>query len=84
MVGNLLTKKRPGNPTWMQLADRYTMDGHRIVSLDLNQATAGKEVLDFLETSNPNLTVYDFCKVLKEGGIRRLDIADVLSAHLWA
>ena len=43
----------------------------------------GEEVIACLKTSNPSLTVYHFCKTLKEENIRRLDIVDVLSADLF-
>ena len=83
-VGNLLTKIQPGTRTWKQLAERYNMKKDRIVSLENNQETAGKVVIEFLEASCPKLTVYDFCKNLTEKDIRRLDIVQVLSAHLSA
>ena len=42
----------------------------------------GEGVLEFRFSSNPNLTVYDFCKKLKEKRIRRLDIVAVLEDYL--
>ena len=83
-VGNLLTKIQPGTRTWKQLAIKYAMEDHLIVSLENSQETAGREVIEFLAKSNPKLTVYDFCKNLTEKDIRRLDIVQVLSAHLSA
>ena len=68
----------------MQLAIKYKMEKHKIFALENNLGTAGKGVIEFLTTSNPELTVYDFCKNLKEENIRRLDIVEVLSAHLSA
>ena len=50
----------------MQLAIKYKMEKHKIFALENNLGTAGKEVIEFLTTSNPELTVYDFCKNLKE------------------
>ena len=83
-VGNLLTKKKPGTPTWRQLANRYTMEDHHIDSLEHSHETAGRELIEFLAKSYPKLTVYEICKELKEKDIRRLDIVEVLSAHLSA
>ena len=81
-VGNLLTKKKPGTPTWKQLAIKYAMEDHLIVSLENSQETAGREVIEFLAKSYPKLTVYEVCKELKDKDIRRLDIVEVLLAHL--
>ena len=83
-VGYLLTKKKPGTRNWKQLAINYAMEDLLIVSLERSQETAGKELIEFLATSNPKLTVYDLCKELKDKDIRRLDIVEVLSAHLSA
>lgn len=83
-VGNLLTKKKPGIRTWKQLAIKYAMEDHLIVSLENSQETAGREVIEFLAKSYPKLTVYEVCKELKEKDIRRLDIVEVLLAHLSA
>ena len=60
------------------------MEDHHIDSLEHSQETAGRELIEFLAKSYPKLTVYDFCKKLKEKDIRRLDIVEVLSAHLLA
>ena len=60
------------------------MEDHLIVSLENNQETAGREVIEFLAKSYPKLTVYEVCKELKDKNIRRLDIIEVLSAHLSA
>ena len=83
-VGNLLTKKKPGIRTWKQLAIKYAMEDHLIVSLENSQETAGREVIEFLAKSYPKLTVYEVCKELKDKDIRRLDIVEVLLAHLSA
>ena len=42
----------------------------------------GEEVLGYLESTNPDLTVYQFCKVLKGKKIRRLDIVNILVDYL--
>lgn len=82
MVGNLLIQKKPGIRTWKQLATRYTMQKDLIVSLEISQETAGKEVIEFLARTNPKLTVYEICKELKDKDIRRFDIVEVLLPHL--
>lgn len=78
-VGNLLTQKKPGLPeTWKQLAYKYKMEKDVIGSLESSQEPAGKVVVDFLARTNPNLTVYEFCKYLKMPDIRRFDIVEEL------
>ena len=42
----------------------------------------GEDVLGFLESTNPDLTVYQFCKVLKSKNLRRLDIVNILVDYL--
>ena len=73
-IGNRLTKKKPGTPTWIQLAIKYAMEDHLIASLENNQETAGREVIEFLANSYPKLTVYEVCKVLKDKDIRSFDM----------
>ena len=63
------------------MAFKYGMDHLKIKSLE-NDREAGKKTLDYLQSSNPDLTVYDFCKTLKEYEIRRLDIVKELLNHL--
>ena len=41
---------------------------------------AGIGVIEYLKSYNPKLTVYEFCKSLKE--MKRNDIVDILSDHL--
>ena len=60
---------------------KYGMD-QRQISLLENDHEAGKMTLDYLRASTPHLTVYDFCKTLKEHNIWRLDIANELRGHL--
>lgn len=57
------------------------MDRLNINSLE-NDSEAGKKTLDYLGSSKPDLTVYEFCKTLKEHSIRRLDIVKELLGHL--
>lgn len=57
------------------------MQDNRIAALD-NSKEPGKDVLEFLMGTKPNLTVYSFCKVLKEDILSRFDIAKLLEDHL--
>ena len=43
---------------------------------------AGKNTIEYVKASNPNLKVYEFCKTLKERDIRRFDIVEELLGHL--
>ena len=63
------------------MAFKYGMGHVKIKSLE-NDPEAGKKTLEYLGASNPDLTVYDFCKTLKEHNIRRLDIVKELLGHL--
>ena len=42
----------------------------------------GEDVLNYLAARYPDLTVYRFCKVLKDNNIRRLDIVNKLVGYL--
>lgn len=65
----------------MHIASWYRMDQHKIKNLE-NDPEAGKKVLEYLGSSNPDLTVYEFCKTLKTREIKRLDIVKELLEHL--
>ncbi|XP_020605225.1 uncharacterized protein LOC110044046 [Orbicella faveolata] len=80
-IEDLLTQKSYGSEGWRQIAFKYEMDHVKIRSLE-NHPEAGKKTLDYLRASHPDLTVYDFCKTLKEHNIRRLDIVKELRGHL--
>ena len=77
----LLTQTRGILAGWRQIAFKYGMEQLKIKSLE-NDPEAGKTTLEFLLSINPVLTVYDFCKTLKEHNIRRLDIVNALQGHL--
>ena len=47
-----------------------------------NSRQPGQDVLEFLQGTNPELTVYHFCKKLKEDNMKRFDIVRVLENHL--
>lgn len=57
------------------------MQRNKISALD-NSKEPGKDVLEFLMGSKPDLTVYSFFKVLKGDKIERFDIAQLLEDHL--
>ena len=42
----------------------------------------GQEVLEYISASQPDLTVYSFCKKLKEDNMKRFDIVKILEGHL--
>ena len=80
-IGMLLTQTSTVVAGWKQIASKYGMDKLKIKSLG-NDPEPGKRTLEYLVSRNPNLTVYDFCKTLKEHDIGRLDIVDALRGHL--
>ena len=80
-VAILLTGKMYDLTGWRQVAYKYGMDLPEIKYLE-NDLEAGKNTLECLLASNPDLTVYDFCKSLKEHNISRLDIVSELQGHL--
>ncbi|KAK2556096.1 hypothetical protein P5673_022116 [Acropora cervicornis] len=41
-----------------------------------------QEIFCYLESSHPNLTVYHFCKELKDENVRRLDVVNKLVDYL--
>ena len=82
-VEKLLVKKIPGLGGWKHVAFKYKMDELDISSLEGNQE-AGKSIIEYLRANNTELTVYEFCKTLKESNIRRLDIVNQLLGHLSA
>ena len=63
------------------MAFKYEMNPLDIKSLE-DDPKAGSKTLEYLYASQPYLTVYDFCKALKEYNTRRLDIVKELLGHL--
>ena len=57
------------------------MDRLKIKFLE-NDFEPGKVTLEYLESTHPDLTVYEFCKALKEDSVKRLDIVIELLGHL--
>ena len=64
---------------YRQVAFQYKMKGIDRLERCKNP---GEAVLDFLKSTQPDLTVYHFCKVLKDENIRRLDIVNKLLDYL--
>ncbi|XP_044176517.1 uncharacterized protein LOC114972098 isoform X1 [Acropora millepora] len=77
-VANLLRKKVENIAGYKHVAFHYQMD---IDVLEQCQ-NPGEGVIDKFEATYPDLTVYHFCKVLKNIKIRRLDIVNELKGHL--
>ena len=80
-IGDLLTAESFASGGWRQIASKYKMDKVKIKLLE-NDPEVGRKILEYLRSSNPDLTVYEFCKVLKEDRVRRLDIVKELEGHL--
>lgn len=80
-IGLRLESRRGCLGGWRQVAAKFDMQDNRIAALD-NSKEPGKDVLEFLMGTKPNLTVYSFCKVLKEDILSRFDIAKLLEDHL--
>ena len=78
-VEKLLQITVPGAGGWKKLAHKYKMTEETIGFLDENHE-GGKGVIDYLKSTYPELTGYDFCKDLKEIG--RNDIIKKLSDQL--
>lgn len=80
-VETLLTKKIHGLGGWKQIASKYGMDEVDRDSLEGNP-DAGKATVGYVKATHPYLTVYEFCKTLKERNIQRFDIIKELLGHL--
>ena len=82
-LGTYMSQKKYGLGGWREVAHKYEMYQFCIDALR-NDPEAGSKTLGFLESAVPELTVYDFCKTLKEHHIRRLDIVQELENHFSA
>ncbi|XP_068743867.1 uncharacterized protein [Montipora capricornis] len=78
-VAKKLTREIAGNKAWKQVALEYNMDQDDAHLLE-KEKVPGDIVIDYIRTSWPTLTVYDFCKTLKK--FRRLDIVEILLDYL--
>lgn len=79
-VAVLLESKRSILRGYRHVAAKFGMKKQQIVALD-SYKEPGKDVMAFLEGSQPDLTVYSFCKALKEDKIGRFDIVKILENH---
>ena len=81
-VATLLGSEKPGLGDWRGIGVNYGMEAYEIDVL-VNEAPVerGRMVLEYLQTSKPNLTVFDFCRTLKEDTIKRFDIVKKLENH---
>ena len=81
-VATLLGSEKPGLGDWRGIGVNYGMEAYEIDAL-ANEAPVkrGRMVLEYLQTSKPNLTVFDFCRTLKEDTFKRFDIVKKLDNH---
>ena len=81
-VASLLGGQKLGLGDWRGIASKYGMKRYKINNL-ANDAPdeRGRVVLEFLQTSKPNLTVFDFCRTMKEETFKRFDIVKELENH---
>jgi hypothetical protein len=63
-ISSLLTPNNPGIGNWKNLGNEYKMPSHTLNALGPDQAA--EAVLEYIKAANPDLTVYDFCEVMKK------------------
>ena len=81
-VPSLLGSEKTGLGDWRGIGSKYGMKDHELGDLaNLAPSERGRGVLEFLKTSQPSLTVYDFCRTLKEETFKRFDIVKKLENH---
>ena len=80
VIAALLESKKVGLGDCRQVAARYDMDEIQIGVL-VNSKEPGKDLLEYIFAYRPNLTVYEFCKILKEDKVKRFDIVKKLENH---
>ena len=78
-VAKLLEKKTACRQAYKHVASHFNM---KDVGYLERRDNPGEDVLVYLETTHPNLTIYRFCKALKAKNIRRLDIVNKLVGYL--
>ena len=74
-----LQNNTPGVKNWKNVGENYGMSPIQLGAIALDQDRAD-HVIQYIFTSHPKLTVYDFCKYLKE--INRNDIVEQLRDDL--
>ena len=81
-VPSLLGSEKRGLGNWRGIGSKYGMKDHELDDLaNMAPSERGRGVLEFLKTSQPSLTVYDFCRTLKEETFKRFDIVKKLENH---
>ena len=81
-VASLLGNQKLGLGDWRGIGEEYGMKGNEIDALASEAPLErGRGVLEVLKTSKAKLTVYDFCKTLKEETFKRFDIVKELENH---
>ena len=79
-MADLLEKETKAcRKAYKHVASKYGMNNINQLERSKNP---GEDVLGYLESAHPDLTVYQFCKVLKGEYIKRLDIVNKLAAYL--
>ncbi|XP_015749786.1 PREDICTED: uncharacterized protein LOC107329628 [Acropora digitifera] len=81
MVGKELSLELGGKKAWKFLADHYKME-RTYRNLLEKEKLPGVDIIHHIKAVAPDLTVYNFCKTLKQHNIRRLDIVKRLKGHL--
>ena len=76
----LLKKTKYGLGGFKKVAAEYGMKPFHIGVVE-DSSNPGNEVLDYIMTSKPDLTVYSFCKTLKGDRFKRCDIVQKLEDH---
>lgn len=73
-------KNKFGLGDFKKVAAEFGMTPVQIITLE-NSDQPGNDVLDFILTTMPDLTVYSFCKPLKGDGFERREIVQELEDH---
>lgn len=76
----LLKKTQFGLGGFKKVAAEYGMTSVQRGAVE-DSPNPGNVVLEFIDMTKPDLTVYDFCKTLKGVGFQRFDIVRKLKDH---
>ena len=52
--------------TWRKVACKFNMSSAEVDAIETSSSDPGRDVMEFLEVTKPDLEVYDFCKMLRE------------------
>lgn len=80
IAAHLGRKNKFGLGDLKKVAAEFEMTPTQIITLE-NSDQPGNDVLDFILTTKPDLTVYSFCKPLKGDGFERREIVQELEDH---